>query len=200
MAKLFDGQGNAVEAFTQEEVDKLVEEHPKLKESQDALTAAQTQLADANKKIEEFTGSDKGQNMAALRAGKEAAEKKVEELTKGLVTGLEDIKKRLDGAELDKSFITIAGGDEELAEKVKAEYNRIVKPDDTDEEKRKKMGDAYRLASGFTAAPSVLSRVLGSGGAPQAGAGTTATKPELIDLGRKFGLTPEDFTKYKHGN
>src|SRR3954471_2313254 len=127
MTKLFDGQGKEVEAFTQEEVDKLIAENPEVKKVQEDLTAAQTELSEAKKKIDQYEGSDKGQNMAALRTAKEAAEKKVEELTKGLVIGLEDVKKQLDDSKLDKSFITIAGGDEELAEKVKAEYNRIVK-------------------------------------------------------------------------
>lgn len=197
MAKFKDDAGNEVEAFTQDEVNKIVAEHPDLKKANDDLASAQAKLAEATKQIEEFNGSDKGQNMAALRTAKEAAEAKVTELTKGFVTGLEDIKKRLDDNELEKALITVAQGDEELAQKVKAEYLRIVKPEDSDEEKRKKMGDAYRLASGFTPSPSVLGRVLGSGGAPNAGAsGSGSTKPELVAFGQKFGLTEEDFKKY----
>jgi len=197
MTKLFDGSGNAVEAFTQEEVDKLVLEHPKLKESQDAVATAQTALEAAKKELDEFKGSDKGQNMAALRQAKEAAEAKVNEMTKGLVEQIGGIKKQLDDAQLDKGFIAIAQGDEELAAKVKAEFDGMVKPDDSDEVRREKMGKAYRLASGYTALPSALNRVLGSSGAPQGGAGAGKQhKPELVDFGRRFGLTEEDFKKY----
>jgi hypothetical protein len=135
--------------------------------------------------------------MAALREAKETLEKALDEKTQGFVKGLEEIKTRLDGAELDKSFLVVAQGDEDLAAKVKAEYLRIVKNEDTDEEKRKKMGDAYRLASGYSASPSVLNRVLGSAGAPGGGAGAgSKVKPELVEFGRKFGLTQEDFQKY----
>jgi TolA-binding protein len=197
MAKFKDDSGNEVEAFTQEEVNKLVAENPALKETQTKLTEAEAKLDEAAKKIEEFSGSDKGQNMAALRQAKEAAEAAVEGLKKGLVSGIDDLKKRLDENELDKALITVAQGDDELAQKVKAEYLRIMKPEDNDEEKRKKMGDAYRLASGYSPSPSVLGRVLGSGGAPNVGAsGSGAAKPELVEFGRKFGLTEEDFKKY----
>jgi hypothetical protein len=175
----------------------LVAENPAFKETQTKLADAEAKLVEATKQIEQFNGSDKGQNMAALRTAKEAAENAVEELKKGLVTGIEDLRKRLDENELDKALITVAQGDEELAQKVKAEYLRIVKPDDNDEEKRKKMGDAYRLAAGYSPSPSVLGRVLGSGGAPNTVAsGGGAAKPELVEFGRKFGLTEEDFKKY----
>lgn len=197
MAKFTDAEGKEFEAFTQDEVNKLVAENPAFKETQTKLAEAETKLAEATKKIEDFSGSDKGQNMAALRTAKEAAEAAVEDLKKGLVSGIDDLKKRLDENELEKALITVAQGDEDLAQKVKAEYLRIMKPEDSDEEKRKKMGDAYKLASGYSPSPSVLGRVLGSGGAPNGGAGgNAAAKPELVAFGQKFGLTEEDFKKY----
>lgn len=197
MAKLFDSTGNAVEAFTQAEVDALVLEHPTLKEAQTKLQTAETAAADLKRQVDEFAGTDKGQNMAALRKKAEDATAEVEKLKTGVISELGTIKKRLDDSELDKALIAVADGDLELSKKIKGEYERIVKPEDTEEERRKKMGDAYRLASGYTASPSALNRVLGSGGAPLAGGGGGGSiKPELVALGRNFGLTAEDFEKF----
>lgn len=196
MAKLFDGSGNPVEAFTQEEVDGIVAEHPTLKDAQTKLQEAQTAAADLKKQVDEFASTDKGQNMAALRKKAEEAQEKADKLAASVVGELGTIKKRLDDAELDKALISVADGDVELSQKIKVEYERIVKPEDTEEERRKKMGDAYRLASGYTASPSVLNRVLGSGGAPLAGGGSPANNPALVEFGRRFGLTPDDFKNF----
>lgn len=196
MQKLFDGAGNAVEAYTQAEVDELSKNNPAVQELQTKLTTAEATAADLKKQVDEFAGTDKGQNMAALRKKAEDATAEVEKIKTQIVTELPAIKKRLDDADLDRSLLAVAEGDEDLAKKIKVEYERIVKPEDTDEEKRKKMGDAYRLASGYTASPNVLSRVLGSSGAPGGGAGGSTYKPEFVALGRNFGLTPEDFEKF----
>lgn len=196
MAKLFDSTGNAVEAFTQDEVNAMVAEHPTLKEAQTKLTEAQQTAADLKKQVDEFAGTDKGQNMAALRQKAEAAQEKADKLAASVVGELGTIKKRLDDAELDKALIAVADGDVEMSKKIKAEYERIVKPEDTEEERRKKMGDAYKLASGYSASPSVMGRIIGSAGAPLAGGGSAATKPELVEFGRRFGLTEDDFKKF----
>lgn len=196
MAKLFDSTGNAVEAFTKEEVDAMVAEHPTLKDAQTKLQEAQATAADLKKQVDEFAGTDKGQNMAALRKKAEEAQEKADKLAASVVGELGTIKKRLDDAELDRSLIAVADGDTEMAKKIKAEYERIVKPDDTEDERRKKMGDAFKLASGHTPSPSVMGRIIGSAGAPLAGAGGSATKPELVEFGRRFGLTEDDFKKF----
>lgn len=86
---------------------------------------------------------------------------------------------------------------EEEETKRAALLHRVTAPRITTSFSRTLMGDAYRLASGYSASPSVLGRVLGSSGAPGGGAGGgTQYKPELVELGAKFGLTPEDFKKY----
>jgi hypothetical protein len=196
MAKLYDKSGNAVEAFTQEEVNAQIAEHPTVKEAQQKVTEAEAKVADLTKKLEEAAGSDKNQNFAALRDAKDKAEKDLAEMKANLVTGLDAVNKRLNDAELRSTFIQIAGGDEELAKKIQTEYESIVKADDTDEVKREKMGKAYKIAAGLSASPSVFNRVLGSAGAPPSGGGTPTYSPELVNLGARFGLTPEDFAKF----
>ena len=194
--QLFDGQGNAVEAFTKEEVEEAAKANPELQTLQTKLVDAEKARDEATKKLSEFDGTDKGQNMANLRKAKETAEAEVLKLKDTVMGEIGGLKKKFDDVELEKTFIAISQGDLELAKKVQIEYESIVKPDDTEEAKRKKMGDAYKLAAGYSASPSIMGRVLGSAGAPAGGGQSNNTKPELVEFGKKFGLTEEDWKKH----
>ena len=197
MPKLFDEAGNQVEAFSQEELDaKLAETKTALEtESATKLADLQKQLQDATTQIETLSGTDKAKNMAKLREGRETIEKQIEDLKDKMAAGLGELAKKQDDVALDQRLNLLSDGDPEIMKKIKFEYQRITRPDDTQEEKDKKLSDAYRLAVGSTPSQSVMSRVLGSGGAPNSSPqrGVGSWPQPLVELGKRLGLSDKDF-------
>jgi len=202
---LYDENGNAVEAYPKEEHEtelaakieefkKVNPENVDIIELQDKLKVAEEEKAKLVKDLEGFKETDKGKNMAALRMKAEGAEKKVDELKENIMKELGTLKTAIEGKDLTSTFLQLADGDTEIAKKIEAEYKDIVRPDDAEEVKKQKIRKAYQLAVGVKS-PGILNRILGSAGAPNpnAGAGIKSWPPELVGLGKKMGLTEEDF-------
>ena len=206
MAELYREDGTKIEAYTEDEVNERIEEvktqiseeaSQKVEELQTSLEDTKAKLEQATKDLIEFSGTDKGKNVAALRKSKEELGKKVEELEGKITSEINTLKQVLDGKELDRNIQTLSEGDEELGKKIKYFYDQNIKPEDTDEVKRSKLGDAYKLASGGKKS-NVLDSVIGSGGAGKGSGsgGSDNFSPDLVALGNKLGLSADDFKKY----
>jgi len=205
MAELYDVNGNPIVAFTEEEMDaqketisnEAIENYKKEHPENVEVEELQTELADAKKELELFGGTDKGKNVAALRIAKESAEKKIIDLETLIKNEIGGIKTLIGRKELENNIKSLSEGDEELGKKIEFQFNRIVKDTDSDEERKKKLGEAYVLASGGKPS-NILNKVLGSSGAPikQSGGAAAGFSSELVGLGKKLGITEEDIKKY----
>lgn len=168
----------ALEAFKAENPDKTEE-----------LTALQ-------EKLKGF--EDKDLNFANIRKAKEEAEKKVEEIMKGVDEKIQTVRKEvLEGVMADHKSSTLealVGDDEELKKKVELEYGRLSDVASTKDQLTKKLKDAYILATAKEP-DGVNQNIYGSGGVGRLKINSTSPKfsAEEQELGAKFGLKTEDF-------
>lgn len=191
MAKFLDADGNEVEAFTQAEVDAI------RTEAESKITAAMSEKADLEKKLEGL--SDKDKNFAALKSA-------LDEKTK-IIDGLsQEIKSVKEVREADMTTAMIskfAKGNEELAKKIAHHYNETLKSVDakSQEEIAKKVESALKLSVETKADADVLGAAIAGGtgySAPAAGGSATAVEftSEQKALGKKMGISEEDYKKY----
>ena len=177
------------QAAINEAVEKYKAENP---DKSEELTKAQDEL----KKFQE-----KDLNFGNLRTQKEAAEKKVEEILKGVDDKIGAVKKEvLEGVLQDHyndTIKTLAGGDAELQKKIEFHYKRLTDSASTKEEATKKLTDAFVLATKSDDPGALNASVISSGGVhrPNIKQSSPVT-PELKGVGSKLGLTEEDWTKY----
>lgn len=178
---LYDESGNKIEgAFDPEEVKKLQED------------------LDASKK--ELEGlSDKDHNFKQLREKVTGLETKLSDSQKAID---EANKKALEGMQAplneakDITVKSLSEGDEELKKKIEFHFDRIKDETLTVEQMKKKVRDAYLLATEKSV--DVSGQVISS-----AGAGvhipTTPKKEmtsELKNLAGKFGVSDDDIKKF----
>lgn len=127
MTKLFDENGNEIEAFTKEEFEakkkEALEEYAmnnpdksgELKTAQDELLLVQAKL----KELEEMGGSE-GQKKR-LKAEKEEALNKVSEIEKKLTGEMKALKDSIFGGRKTKVLDALSKGDVELRKKIELE-------------------------------------------------------------------------------
>lgn len=141
-----DTEGNEIEVFTQAELEtqktEAIEQFKKDNpDKADELKTAQEEL-------EKLKGKD--MNFANLRAQKEAADKKVEDILKGVDEKVANVKKEvLEGVMKDHYNDTIknlSGGDKDVEAKIELQYKRIADTAGTKDEIAKKLQDAALLA------------------------------------------------------
>lgn len=195
-----DADGNDIEVFSndeleaqkQEAIEQYKAENP---DKTDELTALQAELAEKEDLLAK--AGDKDKNFVALRKAKEDAEKKVEDILKGVDEKLKTAKKEiLEGVMQDHKNDTLkvlSGGDAELEKKLEYHYKRLGDVASTKEEITNKLKDAYVLATKQEAGD-ISGTVLGSGGVGRLNIKSNSPKfsPEEKELGAKFGLTDED--------
>ncbi len=191
MAKFYNEDGTEVEAFTQEEVDA------KVQETNQNIEDLKSQLDQANKDLEELKNDDKNKNFENLRKSKKAAEDKVAELEGKINNEIGGLKNMIVAKELDQNIKVLADGDEELAKKIKLHYDEMLKPEDDEKKRNEKLGQAYVLATGGKPNNDVMKDVISGAGGPNKNPGSNkGFSPDLVGLGAKLGLSPEDFKKY----
>jgi hypothetical protein len=199
MTELFDEEGNAIEAFTKEEVEAKTAEVAKTYEEK---VAALSQDLEKEK--------EKEKNFAALRAKKdELTEAQKQEQAKIQVT-MEQLEQKISEAqnagvskvlELQRESVIndLAGGDAELKIKIEANYKLISKPEGTAEEIAARARDAYLLSMDINHEDlfgnSSVNAPSGPGRAVGAGTGTPVSQ-DLQDVGRKFGISDADWKKF----
>lgn len=191
---IVDNEGNESEVYTAEELEEqrneAVEtykaENPDKTEELDAL---QADLTTAKEELEK--AGKKDLNFAELRKQKEAAEKKVDDITAQIDEKVGQAKKEvLESVMKDhynETLLGLAGDDEELKKKVEFQFNRLTDIASTKEEITKKLTDAWVLAT--KPEDNVLNTsVISSGGVSRMNIRSTEPKfsPEEKAIGRKL--------------
>jgi hypothetical protein len=199
--KITNEDGEEIDVFTAEELEaqktKAIEE---FKTNNPNKTE---ELVKAQEELEKLKGKDL--NFANLRKQKEDAEKKVEDILKGVDEKISTVKKEvLEGVMKDhynETLNSLSGGDKETADKIELQYKRLVGTPATKDELAKMLQDASLLATGGQ------NKGVSSGVFSSAGAGRLnikSTEPlsaEEKDMARKLasagGMTLEekDFNK-----
>lgn len=193
------------EVFSQSELDaKLKEEGDKIrtefdgkiKEKEDLITKAATEKADLEKKMGDIKPDHP--NFAAL---KEALDKKDKDIT-DLRTLIEGDKKDRESREMEGFISAVAGKNPELEKKIKFHLESTVAgmKATTVEERKLKVEAAIKLSIDVNE-PGLLDEILDGGGGrgyvPRNDDGKVATFTQRErDLGKKLGITDEDYKKY----
>lgn len=201
MAKLFDAEGKEVEAFTADELEA------KKKEALDVYIAANpdksTEISVLQEKLrvaEEASkagGGDDAQKKR-LKDEKEAITKELNEKIDKIGKEFNDYKEGIVGGARTKLLASLSGGDKDLQAKIELKANNLTGYPQTPEGESQKLQDAYTLATGNKATPSMLDGVTGAGargdggGAPKATGETENSKA----IGTALGVSPESSKKY----
>ena len=183
-----------LEAQKQEAIENYKSENP---DKADELASLQEEL---KLKEEELTKvKDKDTNFANLRKQKEAAEKKITDITAEIDTKISAVKKEvMEGVMKDHyndTLKVLAGDDEEVKKKIEFQYKRLADAAATKEEVGNKLRDAWVLATKPEVTDALNSFVISSGGVGKLHIKGQEKKftPEEKALGAKFGLKEEDF-------
>lgn len=204
MTELYDEDGNAVEAFTKEDLDAKVSETEG--KFQDKISELSTELEKEQIKEKNFA------KLRDIKSNETAAEKAAREADEAAnKTTIADLEKKIDEAqnagvsrvlEMQRSsvFSELSGGDEELEAKIAANYALINKPEGTVAEIASRAKDALLLSMDMTTdeifgtdvnitPPSGHGRAVGSVAGKEVSA-------DLKDIGDKFGITDADWKKF----
>lgn len=201
--------GEDVEVYTADEIaaqkEAAIEEYKQSNPDKgEEVTALQAELATANEALKKFENKDL--NFGNLRTQKEAAEKKVEELTAQIDTKIDTAKKEVLESVLQDHYAdtlkSLAGDDEELQKKIEFHYKRLADPASTKTDVTKKLTDAWVLATKPEEPNALTSTVISSGGVSKPKINSAAPfSPDEKALGQKLAeaggmtLKDEDFSK-----
>ncbi len=186
-----------LEAQKQEAIEAFKAENP---DKSDELIALQEEL---KAKEEELTkAKDKDINFSNLRKQKEAAEKKISEITAEIDTKINSVKKEvMEGFLKDhynETLKNLAGDDEDTKKKIELHYKRLADPASTKEEIANKLRDAWLLATKPEPADASNLSVFSSGAVRKPTFKSQENKlstEERAMLG-KFGISDKDIEKY----
>lgn len=204
MAKVTNGEGEEIEAFTQEEVDaKLKETEDKFRGQVKEKDANLTRLAAEKVVLEEQVKNVKPDhpNFAALKT----ALKSKEDETVALKETIEADKKVRAQEAIQAEIKSLAKGNVEMEKKIKLQLDTTLKgmPETTPEEKSVKMAAAVKLSVDFSNSKErgifdggISSGGQGSGVGAGEGAATVEFSAKERELGAKLGLSAEDYKKY----
>lgn len=207
--KITDKDGKEVEVFSVEEVDKKLSEAAqeaenkrkeletnyeiKIKDVSDKINS----LEDEKSALEAKISGGGGEDHPNFRVLKDALDKKEAEI-EGLTKSINLVNKQRVDDYLATEIIKAAGDDDEVAKKIRHHFNETLKsmPNESKEEILARI-EAAKVLSGINNKPSPLDNIGGSGFFPASNAGATAELSEKEKaLGRKMGLTEEDYKKY----
>lgn len=208
MTELYDSEGNAVEAFSSEEVEeKVAEATESVKQEVEEINSEQEQKI---AELEETLGKEqeKEKNFAALRAKKEGDEpvegqKETQATIESLQEQIEEAKNagvsRVVELQRSSVFKELADGDPDLEEKIAANYELINKPEGTVDEIAERARDAYIMSMEIGHEDLIDGPITppeGPGSPVGGGGGASGVSSEVKDLGRQFGLSDADWDKY----
>jgi len=180
MSKLYNEDGEEIEAFTKEELDAQLK---------DAISAKEEEKKTLESKIEELSSKidtdDKDTNFKALREAKEAKEKQLEEV----MSKISKIESELNSEKVDKLIYNEVGRDSELAQKVKYHYDKMITPKEGEEDTRLK--DAMILATGGKTSMDTKMFSSGKGDVIHSN-GDNKLNTNQVELAKKLGLSDDD--------
>lgn len=208
MAKLFDAQGNEVEAFTPEELktknQEAIAEHLKNNPDKSAeVTKLQSDLADAKKKLEDAEkGGMNEDQKKRLKEAKEEAEGKLAETVTTLTKEISDLKETFTGGIKSKGLKALAGGDADKQAKIELKYASLMKTGDYKNDEAgimQALTEAATLVTGTKPAPGFLDNISGMGdrGAEQNNKGDVAETDNSKEMRKALGITDANATKYQ---
>jgi len=218
MSEFLDANGNAVEAFTPEEVEGKLEEEreqavldtnalreEEIKVLSGGLEEKETELEELRK---ELAGEkDKDKNLGGQRKVIETKEEEIEKLKvemDGIRKTNQDeiagIKKSVSENRLLEMITSITDGDSALEEKIKFHYDNFRgEPKDTKEVKER-IKNAYILATdgkpNMNISGSIISGA-GSAPVPKTGIPEGKVSPEALSVAKKLGITDQEIKKHK---
>lgn len=211
MAKLFDKDGNEVEAFTEDElkekqqeaIDKYKEENPdkasELEQAQKDLEAAKNKLKEYEEDDDEG-GDDKGGDGQKKRLKKERDEalEKVQELEKTMTEEIKNLKQSAIEGPKSKLLNALSGGDEELKKKIELEYDGFAGDPENAEAVEQRLTKAYTLATGNKPTPELLDGISNGGnrGVDQNHINKGPETENSKAMRNVFGITDQDVEKY----
>jgi len=208
MAKLFDAQGNEVEAFTPEELkakqDEAIAEH--LKNNPDKsgeVDKLKKDLDEATKKLKEAEdgGMSEGQK-ARLKAAKEEAEGKLTETVATLTKEIADLKETFTSGTKNKVLSALSKNDPDVKAKIELKYASLMKTGDykSDEEGiTQALTEAATLVIGSKPVPGFLDNISGAG-ERGAGGNPKGDVPESENskaMRTALGIKDADAAKYE---
>lgn len=222
--KIQDNQGNEIEVYTQEELEKKLEEAT-TSASEEAAKAAiekykeenpdqtekvsklQKDLEDANKKLEEAGGGEEEkegdtEQVKRLRRERDEATKALQEFQENTDSKIEGLRKDLIGDAKDEIVAALAMGDEDLKKKILSEYDSFKDNPTTRSAIKEQMDKAYRIVTGSTPTPGVLDNLGGGGGYKGSHQHHTSDKNGYQDNDNRkamrtaFGISEEDIKKH----
>lgn len=204
MAKLFDANGNEVEAFTPEEleakkqeaIDAYLKEHP---DQSAALTQAQKDLETAQNKLKEIEGKDdEDPQKKRLIKERDDANAALEEVKTTLTKEITDLKTNIFGSAKEKILSKLAGGDAELRKKIETEYDGFAGEAVNEQQIQERLTKAYTLAKGVPPAPNFMDS-MGSAaprGVDQNHGVQTQETDNSKAMRKAFGITDQDAAKH----
>jgi predicted RNase H-like nuclease (RuvC/YqgF family) len=217
MAKLYDKDGNEIEAFTREEIDQTVQQEREtavaeanaLREEEIAnLMTEKEKLEDERLKLETTLEGmkDKDRNFGKVRGQVEAKDKEIEEMKTRLKAIEEGSNKKIEEIETarmrevrDEEIKALAGGDVELAKKLNFYYDSFTGTAKTKEEIKARMSNALLLATGGKVKASLTGEVISSGGGVQIPMSVQPqgklSNPEVKDVAHKLGISDKDLAQ-----
>ena len=207
MATLYDENGNAVEAFTQDELktkqDEAVAEHLRNNPDKSAdVEKIKAELEEANKKLKEAEdgGMNEGQK-ERLKKAKEDAEGKLSETVGNLTKEISEIKANFTSGIKDKVMNAISKGDASMKEKIDLRYASLMKTGDYKNDEAgitQALTEAATLVTGSKPVPGFLDNMSGAGdrGLVQNNNGGTPVESENAKAMRTaFGIKDADVAK-----
>jgi len=188
--KLLNENGEEVEAFPAEQVEAVLKEkgelETKLKEATDALSKS----------------DEKDKDFKSLREAKEKVEGELSEFKQKYDKDVSELK----GAELTthktKLIDVFADSDKNTKEKIEYHLKNSLTgmPETTKEQLDEKIKHAYVLATGQRDDDKINSIVSSLGKGSEIKANLDGIKPDLREIGKKFGLKDEDWENAKKAN
>lgn len=210
--KYKNDKGEEIEGYTKEELEaaqgsakegavkELEEKHKKELEAKDKdLKQLNSDLKVAQESLEKAGQGTKDWNEA--RKTIKDLENKIEDLSKGreedtkkFAEDIRNVRTSTFKSTVDGWMDSLSGGDVEVKKKLEFHYNRLGK-DVTDEKQALEvMKDAHLLATGKQA-PNMFNVARGFGGGEPPKPKEQASA-EVAELGKKFGISDADITKY----
>lgn len=188
--KLYDADGNEVEAFLPDEVKPYQEKtelyEKELNETKEKLTKLENK--DLNfKKLRDMTETER-EKLTVTELELKKRQEVLEEQT-------QSFRQQVVQSHMDDALAVLAGDDDETRKKILLNYDRIKDEATTKDEVFKKMKDAYKLTKEGSNARNPLGAAMGSvGNAPTRKEDKTMSD-ELKELASKMGINEDDLKR-----
>lgn len=202
--KLFDKEGNEVEAYTKDEIEtqktEALESYKKANpDTKDQFTKLQKELDDTKVLLEkaEKGGMSEGQKDRLKKAADEA-EQRLKDFEKTTNDKIDSLKASIVEGPRRKLIERLSGGNAEMKEKIELKLKSLTGYEASEEGVTKQVVDAYTLVMGNAPKPEVLDGIgsaggRGNGGGPEKNQPVTENSKKIQGA---FGISDQEAEKY----